>query len=172
MREQPGTREFPIALQSGDRDIEQTGDFGFRKAAEVSEFDDGRCARIELRKPLKCFVKRERIGIARQSGGVEVPELDADVLPSALFGVARSGVIDQDAAHLAGGDHKEVLAIAPRDDGALLQAKIQLVDERGGLQRVSGGLLLQIVRGEMAQVCVGSLDGIVGCAAVAFDPSL
>ena len=46
-------------------------------------------------------------------------------------------MVDQDAAHDAGRDGKEMRAVLPIDAGGVDQPKIRLVDERSGLVAVA-----------------------------------
>ena len=46
-------------------------------------------------------------------------------------------MIDEDAAHDAGRDGKEVRAVLPIDAGGIDQPQVGLVDERGGLVAVA-----------------------------------
>jgi len=65
-----------------------------------------------------------------------------------------------------------MLAIGPRHLRAFLQPQVDLVHERGGLEGVAGGFLLEVVRGQAAQIGVGALDGLAACVAVAARPAM
>ena len=172
MSQEPGSGEFPIAFQSGDRDIEEIRRFGFGKAAEIAQLDNRGGTSIELGEPGEYFIECEQVGVPGEAGGVEIAKFNAQVAAASLVSVAGARVIDQNAAHLAGGNHEEVLTVRPGDSSAIVQPEIEFVDESGGLEGVSSGFLLEVVRGEMAEVGIGALDGVIAGFGVALGPAL
>src|SRR5262249_31727359 len=80
---------------------------------------------------------------------------------SALGVLTSAGVIDQQEPHGPGSDRKEVSAVLPFDVLLLDQAEIGFVDERGGLQRVTGTLPLEVALSQPAQFVIDQRDELV-----------
>lgn len=68
-----------------------------------------------------------------------------------IVGAAR--VINQDLSHQTRGHAEEMGAVLPRRVLPIDQPKVDLVDERGGLERVAHALASEITAGEARQFC-------------------
>ena len=62
-------------------------------------------------------------------------------------------MIDEDAAHLPGGDGEEMRAVLP-GDVHLDELDERFVDDGGGLQSVAGPLALHVAAGAVAQLLI------------------
>ena len=95
------------------------------------------------------------------------------VIRSAAFvGVPTPGVIDQDAPHrLCRGS----VEVSPSLEGHLLkprQAKVGLMNQVGGLQRVVGTFVTQQVARQAPQLVVHDRQQLFQCLGVAIVPSI
>jgi hypothetical protein len=70
-------------------------------------------------------------------------------------------MIDKNAAHQTGGNAKEVCPVAPLDLTLVDQADIDLVDERGWLQRMSSGFSSHLRRSHTPEVAVYERDQLI-----------
>ena len=70
---------------------------------------------------------------------------------AALLVVPRPGEVDEHAAHQPGGHREEVRAILPLDAADIDQPKVDLVDERSGLEHVIGTLTSHVPLGYALQ---------------------
>ena len=68
-----------------------------------------------------------------------------------IAGAAR--MINQDLSHQTRGHAEEMGAVLPRRILPIDQPKVDLVDERGGLERVAHALASEITAGEARQFC-------------------
>ena len=68
-----------------------------------------------------------------------------------LGGGPAAGVLDEDAAHGLGGRREEVAAAVPVQRHLLVhEPQVGLVDQGGGLQRLAGRLLGELLRRQLA----------------------
>ena len=77
------------------------------------------------------------------------------------------GVLDEDSTHRLGSRRKEVPAIFPARIGVFREAQPGFVDERGGLKRVTGGLVRHPRGGEFAQLLVNQWKQFLSSAGIA-----
>lgn len=68
--------------------------------------------------------------------------------------ILAPGIIDEDAAHGLGGGAKKMRAILPLNRSVAAEAQPRLVDEGGGLERVSGGFAGEFGGGDLAKFAV------------------
>ena len=76
-------------------------------------------------------------------------------------------MIDQNSTHGSRGDREEVCTILPVDRVISGEAHEGLVDERGGIQRVTGTLTAQVDARKLAQFVVDQREKMVYCAVIA-----
>ena len=88
---------------------------------------------------------------------LDVGERHTDPPSAALRRLSGSGVIDENATHLLGGERKEVRPVA-RPDVYAEQAQVGFVDEGGRLQGVIHSLASKVGRRNPSQFCVDEPD--------------
>ena len=93
------------------------------------------------------------------------------LVAAALVGDARPRVVDQDPAHRLGGDREEMRPILVRHRGPAEEAKVELVDDGIGLERVVAALAAQQPGGELAQLRVHDGEELVARLLVAGAPA-
>jgi hypothetical protein len=87
-----------------------------------------------------------------------------------LQAIAAAGVIDNQPAHLLGGQVEKVQAILAADGGAGEHSHAELVDQGGGLKRVGVKFLPKINGGEVPQLTVDSGDELAAGFVVSAAP--
>jgi hypothetical protein len=92
------------------------------------------------------------------------------VLPAALLGLVRAGVVDEDAAHHLRGHADELRAVLPARAPLVNHQQVRLVDEGGRLERVVGALAPEVVAGQPPQLVVDERHQLVEGRAVAAAP--
>ncbi len=94
-------------------------------------------------------------------------ERDPFEVAAALAGALLSRVIDEHAPHRLRGEGEEVMAIVD-DVGAVHEAQIRLVDERGRLQRVLPGFAAHVASRQLMKLRVqGAHDAVRGVGVAA-----
>lgn len=167
---EPGTGHAPFAVYGGGRDLERRGGFVDGEAAEDEEVDDFDFARVEGFEAFERLLDGEDVGELGFGLGDAGGEGDALPVAAALAASALAGVIDEDAAHLAGGHGEEVGAVVVRSAGAE-EAEIGFVDHGGGREGVAGFLRRKIMRREAAEVVVNERRQFVERGRIAGAPA-
>lgn len=107
------------------------------------------------------FVEREELLVSHVCGEIEAVETHAlrAATVAQIFFPAR--VINEDAPHRFGGGGEEMRAVAPF--GLIISAKPQprLVNERGGLQSLSGIFARHLLRGQLAQFFINQREQLI-----------
>ena len=99
-------------------------------------------------------------------------ELFDPQLAAALCGPLGACMVDQDVPHRLRRDAEEMDAVLPVLVGVASQFQVRLVDHRGGLQRVTGGLLRHVTLGELVQFAVDQRNQLLQCALVPGAPAV
>src|SRR5690606_27931897 len=86
---------------------------------------------------------------------------------AALLGRAGAGVVDEHEAHGAGGEGGEVGPVRRRHARAVYQLEVGLVDERGGVQRLTRSVRAEAALGEGAEGLVDVRVEPLGGAGIA-----
>lgn len=154
-----GQAEFPS--DDLDFDAECFGGFGGGEASEVVHLDEAGLAGGAFFEGLEGFVEFEYDGRPGKGGVARLVDVQFGCAPAALEGIVRAGVIDEDLAHELGGDAEKVGAIAIV--GLILadHARVDLVDEGGGLECMAGAFATKLAVGEAAQLIVNEGDQLV-----------
>jgi hypothetical protein len=156
--EQPRASEFPIPAYCGQGDPERLNYFLISVTAKVAEFDDPCRARFETLQLAQSLIQDEYIDAPGLGGELYLVEIDLGGAAAAPLGVVRTGMIDQDAPHLLAGDGEEVRAILDFQRFRTNQAYVGLMDQGGGLQRVSWTLVPHLVGSNAMQFRVDQFD--------------
>ncbi len=153
---EPGASELPVAFDgaSGDFAAQDFGDFDGGEAAEEFQLDDAGLAGVGLGEFIESVVEPDHVGVGAGGEAVEIDGGAFGVVAAALGGEALAGVVDEDAAHDAGGHADEVGAALPGHAVELADLQVGFVDERGGLERMAGALLMEDGGGEAPEVLV------------------
>ena len=154
-RAEPGPGVGPEAVGLARGDAEQLGRLRNRQAGEVAQLDESAAPGVVVRQLGQGLVQGEQVvaGLPARRGptrrGPCVP-----VRPRAWHGAAP-GALDEDAAHGLGGGGEEVSAAVPMLRFLHVhQPQVRLVDQRGGLERLAGLFLGQLLAGELPQFVV------------------
>src|SRR5262249_23757106 len=124
------------------------------QAAEEAQLDDEALASVDRGQTAQRAIECEQVQVARWRGDDRFLEGNS-LQGAAAFAVsARSGMIDEHAAHEACGNGDEVRAILPGQAPGVDQPDERLVDERGGLQRMAAALAAHVRAGEAPQLTV------------------
>jgi len=78
-----------------------------------------------------------------------------------------AGMVNENAAHALGSGAKEVRAVLPGQVPGSNKPQPSFVDERGGLQRMTGGFVRHLVRGEAAEFLIDQREQFIGSLAIA-----
>src|SRR5579883_61281 len=131
--EQPEFRRSPFTFHGGRRNSHHFRGFLDRESAEIAELDDAALLRIEFGELLKSTVQLQDIHprIGKHAQRILEPDRLAKAL--AFGGLIGASMIDQDAAHHAGGNAQEMSAVLPVDRVLIDQPKIGFMDQSGRL---------------------------------------
>ena len=139
--EQPGASEPPIPLDGARRGVFEVKLDGFcsffdRKPPEEAEFNYLRLPRVLGSETAESHIDQKDIRVAT---GFEIAVGKREnVAAAALGGSSFPGMVHQNVAHHAGGDGEELSAALPIDPAHAVDAEIQLMHQRGGLERMAG----------------------------------
>jgi hypothetical protein len=151
-------------------DIEDGGGFGVGGAGEGDEFEELDFAGVDGGEFIEGGVDGEEVGGGVTDGG-ELGE--GDLLAAVAFeAFAAAGVIDEDAAHGAGGDGEEVVAVDEVDFGVGLEAEVGFVDEGGGGEGVAGAFAAELLAGDGAELGVELVDDLIERRSIAVLPGV
>jgi hypothetical protein len=155
---EPGAGEGPFALDGAGGDLEDLGAFFDREAAEEAELDDTGGAFVGFGEAGEGFVELHDLAAAaggEDDGLVEGQEVEA---AAAFAGDVFAGVVDEDAAHDAGGDGVEVRAVLPVGDLQVDELEVGLVDEGGCLEGVVAFFAAHVAAGDDVKFVVDGRD--------------
>src|SRR5262249_21188977 len=111
--------------------------------------------RIYLSQLVQGVVEVEQLVRRFRQGDVDVFEAQSPPAAAALEPAPVAGAVDEDAAHGLGGGSEEMPAAVPVPFLVVPdQAQVGLVNQGGGLERLSRLLVGQLLGGELAQLVV------------------
>ena len=155
---QPRPRHAPVALDRAGRYAQCLRRLLHAEAGEEAQLDDPRLLRVEGGQPFKRLVEGDQVNLLSARHAHRLVERESDFRPAALLRPLHPRVVDEDAAHQVGGDGEEVGAALPRHVLRVHQPEVRLVDERRGLERVTGALAPEVARRLEAQLLVDERD--------------
>lgn len=159
LRDQPGSRRFPVSLHRDRRHTEHFCHFVFLQTAEETHLHDPSSARICCRESHQRRIKREDLLIpCQRTLTVHVRQADPLPLTCSFACESGAGVIDEDSSHGLGRNREEVRPVRVRKWLFAKQANAEFVDERIRLERVVRTLALQKTCGNHPELRVCCLD--------------
>src|SRR5215510_7204238 len=167
---QPGAGHAPIALDRGGRNLHRFRGLFNGQPAEIAQFHDPRLLRVERLQPPERFIEREQIDVAFVSQAIRLTESQPVYAPASLGRPPVSRALDQDVTHSHGGDAEEVRPVLPIDLFFINQPQVGLVNQVGGLERVTGALRAQIMPGQASQLTVDQRRQFIERGFVAIAP--
>src|SRR5262249_2318666 len=139
----PCVNPLPIGAACGDS--QDCGRLLTRQSGEIAQFHELRLKRIVFRQAMQRRVQCQEVEVWRgcdQAVGVRASTLPAAAVLATLL---AAGVVNQDAAHGLGGGGKEMPAVVPvRVAAAAQETQVGLVNQRRGLECLTGPLLGQL----------------------------
>jgi len=153
-------------------DAHYVGQFRIREAGEIMQFNDLCLALIERLEFRQCSIEREDFDVvAVPLARISVKQSNMKGTSTALGGVFRVRVVDENSPHHACRNSEEMIAVLPVDVGTdeLLHG---LVDQRGRLQRVPCRLASEDPRCKLVQLLVDDRSQLLESALVAISPFL
>jgi len=167
---EPRLGELPIAHDGVGRDLDDCGRFLDGEAAEETQFNHAALALVEGRQRLQRIVESDEV-MTRFGGNRQgFVEIGSACHAAALRRKPAARVIDKNLPHHAAAQRMEMHAIANGNRFALQEAEKRFVDERGGLQRVSGALVRHVVDGDTVQLPVHERNQPLESGVIAFAP--
>jgi hypothetical protein len=157
---EPGSGEFPVALDGAGRDAEGFGDFIFCHIAKIPIDDHAGHARVDF------FERCERVIEIEQIGGLlivdrdPIVQCDGLIVAGSLGGTAAASVIDENLSHRAGGHSEEMGAVLPVSAVAH-ELQVDLIYKRGRLESMTRILTPEVPPGYGVQVRIDTLHKIL-----------
>ena len=118
-------------------------------------------ALVNLRETLEGHIDRQHLfdlRVAQERHVVSGLEPDGTVVAATLQTRARPRVVDQNAPHRLRGDRQEVVAIRGGELPLLQEPEVDLVDQRGGRERVTGRLAAELSPRNLTQLVIDERD--------------
>lgn len=167
---EPRLGELPIAHDGLGRDLDDGRGFLDGEAAEETQFNHAALALVEGGKSLERIVEGDEV-MTRFCGNRQgFVEAGSARHAAALRRKPAARVIDKNLSHHATAERMKMHAIAHGNRFALQEAQERFVDERGGLQRVSGTLVRHVVDGDTVQLPVHEWNQPLESSVIAFAP--
>ena len=142
---EPRAGDAPIALYSFRRNAQDLRRFLDCQAADITKLHDFRLTGIELRETIQGAIEvlpETQVGV---NMGHVVLQRNAHMFAAALHTITAACVLDEDFTHDVRGDANELRTILPRRVALRNQSQIDLMDQRGGLESVTGTFMREIV---------------------------
>ena len=146
---------MPVRLDRAWGEVEHVSRLLEGQPAEEAQLDHPGRALVELPQRLELLVQIEHVHRPLVAVVQSLVERHPGAVASALARTLGPRVVDQDLAHGVGRHRKELSAILPVEAGLLHEPQEDLVDERGGLERVLRTLTAHLCPGDATQL---SLD--------------
>ena len=117
--------------------------------------------------PLEGLVEGEEVDVRLAVDDEVLVELQLAPLAAALLASASARVIDEEVSHRLRCEGKELAPVAAGRRGTTEETELDLVDERGGLERVVAPLVVEVAAGHPSQLFVGDAQELVARGVVA-----
>src|SRR5713101_6830591 len=140
LAQQPNLGHFPIAHHRIGRNFHYLSRFLHIKAAEESQFDNFTLPLIYLGQPIQGIIESHQIGIGFISYKQRLVKVHVRSRSSTLLVTARASEVNENAPHQLRAHGEEVGPVLPLDSPDIHQSKIGFMNERGGLESMSGAL--------------------------------
>jgi hypothetical protein len=167
---EPGARHVPVTRHGVLGNAQDAGYLLVVQTAEVSQFNYLTATWIDLGETLERFVETNHFGSESGRDGRGLFERDL-LRTAATFCVGMTpSVIDQNAAHDLCGDSEEVRAVGPMNVFLIDETNVSLIDERGGLKRVTLSFPAHVTAGKPVEFVVDQRVQLVECGLIPIAP--
>ena len=127
---------LPVPLYGRPANPELRGNLLFLESRKDAQLDHANESGINLLERFKVLLKDE--GVYRRLRSRKIDPFHGDVahLAPALLGALGAGMLYEDSAHEACGKGEKLAPLLQAQPARLLEAKVDLVHERGGFERM------------------------------------
>jgi len=152
----------PVVFRRACGNAERVGHFVVGQPNEVAQFHYLGFLWVRGGKLFERFVHGQELVVVARKRQLHVVEVDALLATAMAHGFSTPGAFDQNPPHRLGGRSKKVGAIL--ECRRLIPDKPQpgFVDESSGLERLSGGFVSHLARGEPAQFLIDQRQKLIG----------
>jgi hypothetical protein len=124
------------------------------QTSEQAELEHGCLPGVKGRQPLQRLVQLEHVDVSGARRAGRLAQRDAQTAAAALHPRSPSSMVDQNAAHHLARQGDELSRLVQTHTGLFRYPKVCLVDQRRGLQRMVGSLVLHEATRDLAQPLV------------------
>ena len=153
----PRTRRRPRSLHGFGGDAQRLCSLLEREPREDPALHNAKGAFVNLREALERDIDREHLfdlGVAEERHVVSRSRADGAIVTATLQARTCSRVIHQNAPHRLSGNREETVAVRGGELTLLQETEVDLVDEGGGRERVTGRLAAELPAGHLTQLVV------------------
>ena len=157
-------REAPVAVDRAARDVQRFGDLFGRQAGEIAQLNHARGACVGFFEPFQRFVERERLlGAVDREAIVGAGQRHAHPLAAGAQAQPIARAVGQQVAHRTRGVREELHGLAEHELAVGRDAQIELVHERGRVERRSGtAIAREVAAGHRLQALVDRAEQRIG----------
>lgn len=166
---QPGPRIPDIAIGRAQGNIEERRDLLQAQPNEVPLLDHLGLARVVGRQALERFMQEQQIArIHFRGGDIKAGVIYTHLLQPATVAnrLAATSALNQDASHRLSRGGEKLGAVLPLGLRGTSEPEPGLMNESGGLKRVSRALVGHLGRGEFAQLAVNERKDFIRGASI------
>ena len=166
-RQEPGLGEAPGPLDRALRYVEQFGNLAVFQPDKEAEFYYFSFRRVLRGEPVQRLVDMEQLSRVVLAG--EIDFVERNTLAAAAMAKLEfaPGIINENAAHAFSRGAEEMRAVLPGLVWRAHQAQPRLMNQRGGLQCVPGGLTCHAMRRQLSQLFVNERQQFLSSLGVA-----
>ena len=157
----------PVVVGRARRNVKRRSCFIEGHADEVTELHQFGFARMLSGESIERVVDRKHLVVIRLGGKIRLVEFHALLAAAVPHSLLAPGAFDEDAAHGFGGRGEEMSAVLKARRVVAGQAQPGFVDQRSGLQRVTGGFIGHAGSRQFAQLVIDQRQQLVSGLGVA-----
>lgn len=165
---QPCSGIGPPTFRRGLRNAEDFRGLLNFQTDEIAKLDQFSLARFQRGEAIQSFVECEQLVVRRGAGDFEFIHVQVGRARTAALTSFAAGTGDEDAAHGLGRGAKKMRAVLPRLIRGVHELEPRFMNERRGLQRVTGGFGRHLVCGHAAQFIVNERQQFLRSLGVSF----
>jgi hypothetical protein len=166
---EPAPDEAQIAVDGGLGGVEELGCFFGSEAEEETQLDHAAFLGVDFFEFFEDAIEVDHFGVAGVDPGELFMEGDGNSAITFLTAFG-AGVVDEDAAHEAGGEGIEVFAVFEFEGALANEFEEELVDDGGGLEHALGALAAEEGAGDDAELGVDHFEQGFDRRGFAFTP--
>ena len=144
----------PVAFHRAGSNVEQFRDFAFLEPDEEPELYHFRLVGRQRSKFIQRRIDLQETVVVGRRLDLDVVRIDTRQLGAVPCALLFPGAFDQNMAHRLSGGRVEMFAALPLHRLAALQSKPGLVNQRRGLERLTGGLRGHLCHSQFAEFIV------------------